>query len=77
MESTSGNPRDPEGGSDTPTDVDTTLFLSSDIEDSDGNEDRYFCIETEESENYSSDSDNDMGDRGKCCVIGARGVSSW
>ena len=30
MESTSGNPHDPEGGSDTPSDVDRTLFLSSD-----------------------------------------------
>ena len=57
MESTSGNPRDPEGGSDTPSDVDMTLFLSSDIENSDENEDRDFCIETEESEDSSSDSD--------------------
>ena len=36
-----------------------------------------FCIETEESEDSSNDFDSDLGDRGKCCVIGARGVSSW
>ena len=53
-----------------------TVFLSSDTEDSDENENRDFCIETEESEDSSCDSDSDLGDRRKCCVIDARGVSS-
>ena len=56
MESTSGNSCDPEGGNDTPSDVDMTLFLSSDIKDSDENEDGDFCFEAKKSEDSSIDS---------------------
>ncbi|MPC35480.1 hypothetical protein E2C01_028904 [Portunus trituberculatus] len=59
---TSCNPRDPEGGNGTPSDV-MLVLLDSDIEDSDENEDSDFFIETEESEDSSSDSDSDLGDR--------------
>ncbi|MPC76691.1 hypothetical protein E2C01_071115 [Portunus trituberculatus] len=61
-EATSGNPCDPEGGNSTPSDV-MSVLLSSDIEDIDENEDSDFFIETEENEDFSSDSDSDLGDR--------------
>ena len=72
MELTSGNPRDPEGGSNTPSDVDMTLVLSSDIESSDENENRRKTVKK----------------KVKTTVViltviwetearGARGVSSW
>ncbi|MPC95157.1 hypothetical protein E2C01_090354 [Portunus trituberculatus] len=59
---TSGNPNDLEGGNGTPSDV-MSVLLASDIEDSDENEDSDFFIEAEESGDYSSDSDSDLGDR--------------
>ncbi|MPC91647.1 hypothetical protein E2C01_086699 [Portunus trituberculatus] len=61
METTSGNPSDPEGGNSTPSDM--SVLLGNDIEDSDEKEDSNFFIETEESEDSSSDSDSDLGDR--------------
>ncbi|MPC31565.1 hypothetical protein E2C01_024859 [Portunus trituberculatus] len=62
FEATSGNPHDPEGGNGTPNDVMSVLH-GNDIEDSDENEDSDFFIETEESEEFSSDSDSDLGER--------------
>ncbi|MPC32410.1 DDB1- and CUL4-associated factor 5 [Portunus trituberculatus] len=59
---TSGNPCDPEGRNRTPSDV-MSMLLGSDIQENDENEDSDFFIETEESEDSSSDFDSDIGDR--------------
>ena len=42
-----------------------SVLLGNDIEDSGENEDSDFFIKTEESEDSSSDSDSDLGDRGQ------------